>query len=79
MTCMAVDDEPLALDLIEDNIRKISFLTLVRKCATALEANEFLQTQSVDLLFLDGSYFIQRYNERFVHADERPGWKFFFQ
>src|SRR6187455_104715 len=53
MTCMAVDDEPLALDLIEDNIRKISFLTLVKKCSTALEANEFLQSNTVDLLFLD--------------------------
>lgn len=53
MTCMAVDDEPLALDLIEDNIRKISFLTLVRKCSTALEANDYLQKESVDLLFLD--------------------------
>ena len=53
MTCMAVDDEPLALDLIEDNIRKISFLTLVRKCSTALEANDYLQKEFVDLLFLD--------------------------
>ena len=53
MTCMAVGDEPLALDLIEDNIRKISFLTLVRKCSTALEANDYLQKESVDLLFLD--------------------------
>jgi DNA-binding LytR/AlgR family response regulator len=53
MTCMAIDDEPLSLELVEDNIRKISFLTLVKKCSTALEANEFLLHQSVDLLFLD--------------------------
>lgn len=53
MTCMAVDDEPLSLDLVEDNIHKVSFLKLVKKCSTALEANEFLQQQSVDLLFLD--------------------------
>ena len=53
MTCMAIDDEPLALDLLEDNIRKIAFLTLVKKCSNALEANEFLQKQPVDLLFLD--------------------------
>ena len=53
MTCMAIDDEPLALDLLEDNIRKISYLTLVKKCSNALEANEFLQNESVDLLFLD--------------------------
>jgi DNA-binding LytR/AlgR family response regulator len=53
MTCLAIDDEPLALDLVEDNIRKISFLKLVKKCSTALEANEFLLQQQVDLLFLD--------------------------
>ena len=53
MTCLAIDDEPLALDLIEDNIRKISFLKLEKKCASALEANEYLQQHSVDLLFLD--------------------------
>jgi len=53
MTCMAIDDEQLALDLLEDNIRKISFLTLVKKCSNALEANEFLHKQPVDLLFLD--------------------------
>lgn len=53
MTCLAIDDEPLALDLVEDNIRKISFLQLVKKCSTALEANEFLLKQPVDLLFLD--------------------------
>ena len=53
MTCMAIDDEPLALDLLEDSISKISYLTLVKKCSNALEANEFLQNESVDLLFLD--------------------------
>jgi DNA-binding LytR/AlgR family response regulator len=53
MTCLAVDDEPLALDLLEDNIKKIPFLKLLKKCSNALEANEFLQTQPVDLVFLD--------------------------
>jgi len=53
MTCLAIDDEPLALDLLEDNIKKIPFLKLLKKCSNALEANEFLQSQPVDLLFLD--------------------------
>ena len=53
MTCIAVDDEPLALDLLEDNVKKIPFLKLVKKCSSALEANHFLQTESVDLIFLD--------------------------
>jgi len=53
ITCLAVDDEPLALDLLEDNIRKIASLKLLRKCSNAIEANQFLQEHSVDLLFLD--------------------------
>jgi DNA-binding LytR/AlgR family response regulator len=53
MTCLAVDDEPLALDLLEDNIKKIPFLKLLQKCSNALEANQFLQTHAADLLFLD--------------------------
>lgn len=53
MTCIAIDDEPLALDLLEDNISKIPFLKLVKKCANALDANTFLNEQSVDLVFLD--------------------------
>jgi DNA-binding LytR/AlgR family response regulator len=51
--CLAVDDEPLALDLLEDNIRQVPFLKLVAKCRNALEAAEVLRTESVDLLFLD--------------------------
>src|SRR5688572_15516429 len=53
MTCLAVDDEPLALDLLEDNIQKIPSLKLLKKCSNAMEANDFLQHQPVDLLLLD--------------------------
>jgi DNA-binding LytR/AlgR family response regulator len=53
MTCIAVDDEPLALDLLEDNIKKIPFLKLLKRCSNAIEANHFLQENPVDLLFLD--------------------------
>jgi DNA-binding LytR/AlgR family response regulator len=53
MTCIAIDDEPLALDLLEDNIKKIPFLKLVKKCSNALEANTFLNEQPVDLILLD--------------------------
>jgi two-component system LytT family response regulator len=51
--CIAVDDEPLALELLEDNISKVPFLELVAKCSNALEAMKVLQQQSVDLIFLD--------------------------
>jgi len=51
--CLAVDDEILALDLLEDNIRKVPFLELIKKCQSAFEAVEILRQKQIDLLFLD--------------------------
>ena len=51
--CLAVDDEPLALELLEDNISKVPFLQLVAACDNAMEAMKIMQQESVDLLFLD--------------------------
>ena len=51
--CIAVDDETLALDIIEDNIRQIPFLQLVARCKTAFEAMQMLQAGRIDLIFLD--------------------------
>jgi DNA-binding LytR/AlgR family response regulator len=53
LRCLAIDDEPLALELLEDNIRRVPFLELAGKCNNAMEALKFLQQQSVDLIFLD--------------------------
>ena len=53
MKCIAVDDEPLALALLEDNIRQIPTLELVASCNTAMEALVILNQQEVDLIFLD--------------------------
>jgi two-component system, LytTR family, response regulator len=58
MRCIAVDDEPLALDLLEDNIRQIPYLEFVGRCRNAFEAMELMQTEkaenrSIDLIFLD--------------------------
>ncbi|TAH04098.1 MAG: DNA-binding response regulator [Sphingobacteriales bacterium] len=53
LRCLAVDDEPLALELLEDNISKLPYLQLVASCSNPLEAMKVLQQQPVDLLFLD--------------------------
>lgn len=51
--CLAVDDEPLALDLLEDNILKIPYLSLVAKCNNAFQTLEKLHQEPIDLVFLD--------------------------
>jgi len=51
--CIAVDDETPALDILEDNISRVPFLQLVKKCKNAYQAMEALQQERIDLLFLD--------------------------
>ena len=51
--CLAIDDEPLALELLEDNISKVPFLKLVSTCDNAMEAMKIMQGENIDLLFLD--------------------------
>lgn len=53
LTCLIVDDEPLARNLLSDYVKKIPSLNLVGTCEGSLEAMEFLKSNSVDLLFLD--------------------------
>ena len=53
MNTLIIDDEPLALDVLETYISKIPELNLVARCSNALEANELLRKHSIDLIFLD--------------------------
>lgn len=53
INCLIVDDEPLALSLIEGYVRKTPFLKLVGKCTNAFEALEKIGAEKIDLLFLD--------------------------
>ncbi|HWB28654.1 MAG TPA: LytTR family DNA-binding domain-containing protein [Chitinophagaceae bacterium] len=53
LRCIAIDDEELALELLEDNISKVPYLQLVAKCQDAFEAIKVLEKQTVDLIFLD--------------------------
>jgi len=48
-----IDDEPLALELLEDNISKVANLELVGSCRTAVQAIQLMQHQPIDLIFCD--------------------------
>jgi DNA-binding LytR/AlgR family response regulator len=50
---MAIDDEPLALQQITAYIGKVPFLELAAQCQSALEAHQFLQDDTVDVIFCD--------------------------
>lgn len=53
LTCIAIDDEPLALDLIVSHISKTLFLNLLAQFDNPIDAMEYLQETSVDLIYLD--------------------------
>lgn len=71
LRCLAIDDEPLALELLEDNIGKVPYLQLVAACSNPLKAAQVLKQQPVDLIFLDiqmpgltGIQFIQSFTQK---------------
>jgi len=53
MKCVAIDNEPWALELIKKYVSKIPFLELLQTSADPVEAIEYLQNNQVDLLFVD--------------------------
>lgn len=53
LRCAIVDDEPLALGLLESYVKKTSFLTLEGSYSSAIQAMNYLPERPVDLLFLD--------------------------
>lgn len=53
MKCLAIDDEPLALDIIRDFCRKIDFLHLIACYTNPVEAVKMINQQEIDLIFLD--------------------------
>lgn len=53
MKCIAIDDEPLALRQISAYISKIPFLELQATFRSAVVAQEWLQQNEVDLIFVD--------------------------
>ena len=53
LTCLIIDDEPIARQGLENYVQQIDFLDLKGICKNAMQANTILKEQSIDLLFLD--------------------------
>ncbi len=53
ITCIAVDDEPLALELLTKFIGQTAFLDLIGKFSNAIEALSFVNQNDVQLIFMD--------------------------
>ena len=51
--CIVIDDEPLAVKLVQEYMTRVSFLELAGTFTDAIEAKKFLDREKVDLLFLD--------------------------
>lgn len=52
-SCLIVEDEPLAAEVLQDYVQQVPFLELKGICVDAIYAMEFLQKEKIDLLFLD--------------------------
>lgn len=53
INCLIIDDEPWALDLMEDFIQKIPYLRLVARCEGPIAARPYFDKEEIDLIFLD--------------------------
>ena len=53
LNCLIVDDEPLALDLLESYVSRTPFLHLVAQCDSAVKALSVIEEEPIDLVFLD--------------------------
>ncbi len=53
ITCIAIDDEPIALGIVVSHIKKIPYLELLAEFDNPIDASEFLQENPVQLIFLD--------------------------
>ncbi len=71
-TCLIIDDEELARDLIENHLRQLDEFELIASCSSAIEASKILQQQNVDLLFLDIEMPVLRGTEFFKNLIHKP-------
>ncbi|MFN8256052.1 MAG: LytTR family DNA-binding domain-containing protein [Bacteroidales bacterium] len=52
-TCIIVDDEPLAIEVIKSHVEKLKLFRIAGECSNAIEAFQILTAEKVDLMFLD--------------------------
>ena len=53
MIAIAIDDEPIALEVIRSHASKVPFINLKAEFTDAFQAMEFIQKEDIDLIFLD--------------------------
>ena len=53
ITCILVDDEPVARGILESYIEKLNHITLLKSCKNVMEAFEVIHENQIDLIFLD--------------------------
>lgn len=53
LKCLIVDDEPIAIDGLVHYISKLDFIEVVSTCSSAIEAEDIVETNNIDLMFLD--------------------------
>ncbi len=53
ITCIIVDDEPIAREILENHLQKIAIIDIVATCKNAIEAFNVINSNKVDVIFLD--------------------------
>ncbi len=53
INCLIIDDEPIAIGILEDYVKRTPFLSLKGSCSGATEAMKLMSSGKIDLIFLD--------------------------
>ncbi len=53
LNCLIIDDEPIAREGIADYCKEVSFLKVIALCKNVLQANHYIESNQIDLIFLD--------------------------
>ncbi|QLG46935.1 LytR/AlgR family response regulator transcription factor [Costertonia aggregata] len=53
LNCLIIDDEPIAREGINDYCKEVPFLNVAALCKNVLQANHYLESNEIDLIFLD--------------------------